>query len=305
MITRVTSHFSLRLFSQAWLYLQSEWWHEQDTANIFWCLYRNARDGVFIRVNGETLPMSAGVNYLIPPGCRFDYWCEGCIEQLWICFDVLGFSPSAVKLLFPEPFALSLSPLSTGAMDDIATYPQSEVSLVAHWRCVAAITEGLLYALEALPPERLEGIRYLTNDETAVTAALQHIEANLAERLPNRELAARCSMSEAHFIRQFRANVGQTPAQYVLEARVKMAAQHAAFLGFEFGGDRVQDRLRRPALLFPRLRPADGHGAFGLPTTAADRRVFQAAERRRREEVGCHRRPGASTRRDERIWQEV
>jgi AraC-like DNA-binding protein len=59
--------------------------------------------------------------------------------------------------------------------------------------------------------------------------ALQYIDRHLAHDLSNATLARVCGVSEDHFIRVFRRNVGQTPAQYTLDRRVTAAAHRLVF----------------------------------------------------------------------------
>ena len=59
--------------------------------------------------------------------------------------------------------------------------------------------------------------------------AIEYIEDHPEEPLGNRLLAGLCSMSEAYFIRQFRALAGQSPGRYVLERRITLAEQRLLF----------------------------------------------------------------------------
>ncbi len=57
----------------------------------------------------------------------------------------------------------------------------------------------------------------------AMDKALAHIEARLGERVSLDELAAAAGMSRFHFCRVFRAQIGSTPHQYMLERRIELA----------------------------------------------------------------------------------
>jgi transcriptional regulator GlxA family with amidase domain len=58
-----------------------------------------------------------------------------------------------------------------------------------------------------------------------VAAALQLIEDHLGEDLPNDRLAAACGLGRDRFPARFRADTGQSPAQYVLDRRLAVAAE--------------------------------------------------------------------------------
>ena len=229
MFTRITTHFSIRLFSFGWASIRPERWRDKGASSLFWTLYRNDCDGGFIKSGDTVTPLLAEKNYLIPPRCLYDYWCDRDIAHLFIFFDIIGFSQTAIKSLFPETIPLCLSPGSAKAMAEIAAHSQSEVSLVAQWQCMTAISEGLMLALKALPTIPLARAQRLIADNTPVTPALQFIEANLTGHLTNHLLAAHCSMSEDYFVRQFRQHIGQTPTQYIQESRVKLASELLLF----------------------------------------------------------------------------
>lgn len=227
--TFTTQHFSVQLQGLGWHQLMPAKWQGRDASNMFWTLCHNDRDGAFLQAGKATIPMTAGANYLLPPDCRFDHWCSCEVQHLFMYFNVPGFSPAAVKILFPAPVRLDFSALAQDAFNRIADQSQQEIDLLTQWQCIAALSEGLTHCLEALPPERLEQCQRFLSDVRPVNAALQHIAENLDQSLSNLELAALCSMSKDYFTRRFREHVGQTPTQYVLEARVKRAVQLLLF----------------------------------------------------------------------------
>nr|MBA3685357.1 helix-turn-helix transcriptional regulator [Planctomycetota bacterium] len=85
---------------------------------------------------------------------------------------------------------------------------------------------GLFASLPATQARRCFAV---VERRKAVHPALAHIEDRLGEPISNRQLAALCAMTEDRFIRRFRDEVGQTPAQFVLERRVATAAQRLLF----------------------------------------------------------------------------
>jgi AraC family transcriptional regulator len=65
----------------------------------------------------------------------------------------------------------------------------------------------------------------LTLTSALLRRLFAHIEARLGDRLCLAELAALAHLSDDHFLRAFRAAVGQTPHQYVLARRIERAQQ--------------------------------------------------------------------------------
>jgi transcriptional regulator GlxA family with amidase domain len=62
-----------------------------------------------------------------------------------------------------------------------------------------------------------------------VAPALHLVDERLGHPLPNQALARACGLSLDAFVRRFRAEIGQSPAQYVRERRVAVAAQHLLY----------------------------------------------------------------------------
>jgi len=101
---------------------------------------------------------------------------------------------------------------------------------------------------EALRDDRTNAVLYLRRAECALMPArppegtctaspgprllawqrrrvLQHIEANLASRLRNRELAALAGFSQFHFIVAFRNSLGASPHEFIIQRRIERARQ--------------------------------------------------------------------------------
>jgi len=85
------------------------------------------------------------------------------------------------------------------------------------------VYECLAQYLDRLPPGEIELCWDMAERTRPVQPALEFIERHLDADLSNAILAHACSMSDGHFIRTFRACMNRTPAQYVLECRIKAA----------------------------------------------------------------------------------
>jgi AraC family transcriptional regulator len=65
-------------------------------------------------------------------------------------------------------------------------------------------------------------------DGARITAALRRMEARIADPHPLAALAAEAGMSRYQFLRGFAAVTGVTPHQWLLRARLRVAAQRLA-----------------------------------------------------------------------------
>lgn len=71
--------------------------------------------------------------------------------------------------------------------------------------------------------ERVAIKHHVEIDDPRIQKALVMIDANLEGELSIGKLSSHLGMSERHFLRQFRAEVGTAPQNYIIEARLKAA----------------------------------------------------------------------------------
>jgi AraC family transcriptional regulator len=62
---------------------------------------------------------------------------------------------------------------------------------------------------------------------------VDYIKKNIRENLTLEELAAQACMSKSHFLRTFKLELGQTPMDFVLKERLKLARQYLLIGGFQ------------------------------------------------------------------------
>lgn len=211
-------------------------WSHRLTAT-HWRLYQHNAPGGFLNDGtGHSWELEAGRVYLIPSGRVLFCRCTTPFRQLYLHFDLLGFfGLSAEYERFPGPVAVPDICGSFGASvanlaDGLAGEPRAERDV--HCRDSArecwmrgVICEGLGRYLASLPTENTERFRARLAVIQAFYPALEYIHNHLSEHLTNAQIAARCSMSEDHFIRRFRAATGMPPARYILQRRVARAAE--------------------------------------------------------------------------------
>jgi len=95
---------------------------------------------------------------------------------------------------------------------------------LSHLFCDGLVTALLSYLLKhyAQPALGVEAGRLGSGRVRRVTS---YITQHLADDIPIATLADLCSMSEAHFSREFRRSVGLPPYQYVMKLRLERASQ--------------------------------------------------------------------------------
>jgi AraC-like DNA-binding protein len=197
-----------------------------ELSSPFWRLYANNRSGAHVTVAGRRLELRPGRLYLIPAGVAFRTGLERPVVHDFIHFYLSGFPRSLHDRLFPAPLSVPFDPLlrqlqrrwreclDDGVPRDWTTFGWA--SALAHAAfATAARTLGRA--------DREACQRWLTQAKE-VRPALNAIEESMASPPDNATLAARCSLSETHFIRTFRRAVGVTPARYGLERRLAVAA---------------------------------------------------------------------------------
>ena len=66
--------------------------------------------------------------------------------------------------------------------------------------------------------------RVSTRDQSRILSVVAHLESRFNEPWTLQELAALVPLSVFHFLRLFKAVVGQSPSQYILHSRLRAAA---------------------------------------------------------------------------------
>lgn len=89
--------------------------------------------------------------------------------------------------------------------------------------CVEAAYELLGLALQAKRAD-LMGRGVSARNRNRILSVVAHLETRFHEPWTLGELAARIPLSPYHFLRLFKAVVGQSPSQYILHARLRAAA---------------------------------------------------------------------------------
>ena len=228
---RIFENFHIRLLSQHLLQIDSGWDYP-DVASAFWRLYINECDGASLLLpGGKRYTLTGGRVHLVPAWLRFTCHCDRVMNHFFMHFDLIGLPAPLVRRVFDAPFTVTddalVAPLAH-ALTDLARRGQDREL------CAISLGKSLAHASLAdwighLPTSAARRCRQFAAEANPVRPALRYIEQHLADPIDNAELASLCNFSTHHFIRVFRATVGQTPARYVLERRVALAAEQLAF----------------------------------------------------------------------------
>jgi AraC-like DNA-binding protein len=227
----------LRLFAARCTTIDPRSWTLRNLQDSFWRMYMNQDDGAALELAGTgdqasvRFELQAQQLYFIPAGVRFNTTIQSAVRHFFVHLDVLGMPQAALQALFGGPVGVPPSAYVQGEAQALADSMRSQArpDLLAQCRIKALLYAALANYLSQVPADMHERYRQLMQAQAPVQPALQEIEARLAERLSNGELARLCHLSEDYFIRLFHASVGQSPTQYIQSQRVRRAAQLLLF----------------------------------------------------------------------------
>ena len=190
-------------------------WNHPGVDSPFWRFYHNPRPGCFVRYENREIPLDANSVMLIPANTVFD--CCGPVdaEHFWIHFTVNR--PDNALLQRPQVLAVDET-LRALLGDALRLHPchTDELRVQRLYHLSAALLHTSFSRLE-VPLA------------SALPAALNELLA-LIERAPHSDLsnpflAKRAGLGVEKLIRCFREHLAQTPAAYVMSARVRLAKQ--------------------------------------------------------------------------------
>ncbi len=192
----------------------------------FWRIYVNDRAGAFVKTKAGTLELSPDRLYLIPAWVEFETGLLGNVTHDYIHFYLTGFPVSLHQRMFARPIELPRDSLLDGLRDRwrgrLGAGPARDWAGFG-WASALA-NAALATAAQLVDPEDRAACSQWFTQAKEVRPALLLIDELLADPPSNAALAARCSLSENHFIRVFRHAIGLTPARYGLERRLAVAA---------------------------------------------------------------------------------
>ncbi len=155
--------------------------------------------------------------------------------------DVFSFTPTAFggnavcfRLFYGERRKTPVRPADPGygsvrtLLDSLygalARTPAGEEKIALASSLIAAVTAQALVNLNALSPLSSE-VPFTESAASAVSAALQYVNDNIASPFDVADLAASVYLSRGYFTELFRRYTGFTPAQFIRRARVNNAVR--------------------------------------------------------------------------------
>jgi AraC-like DNA-binding protein len=216
----------LRVLVAGWSEIGA-WWHGKTVDQAFWRLYLNDGDGAELSLpDGRTMALAPGRVWLLPAGLNYSNRTRRRLGHMWIHFDLIGLSPGGLRGIASAPIAVPLDDAARGLAAAVRTAALDEAVSDLELRCLAKAQVHL--ALARWWKGLAEGVRgklLLAVADPDLAPALARVESDLAAPLYNQALARGCGLSPSTFVRRFRAAIGMSPAQYVLERRIATAAE--------------------------------------------------------------------------------
>lgn len=202
------------------------WWQLRGSKPSAWLLYGNDIDGASIIRKGRRIPLRGLRTLVIPPGIEYDTTPGPATHQVYIQFDVPGL-PSGMPT---EPVDLGEDALLAGLIRELhqhlgvaGSHRDPAVLNLAH----AWIRLSFSRLLARLPQKTRAAWAIKGNDPLDI--AVEHLERHLGQPQYIADLAGRCGMGPQWFTKLFRARFGRSPAQYLIERRVAVAAQRLTY----------------------------------------------------------------------------
>jgi AraC-like DNA-binding protein len=202
-------------------------WNYVWLPNDFWRLYRHNEPGGILICDDEPIELIPEGIYLIPNNMKLASKNTRQIKQFFVHFDIRGISQVAFRSIFAHPILIESDENFLGIIDSfsnkIVTSSWDEALLYYHLKGIIYSAFG--YCFETMPDNLLESGWDCLGMIQPLAPALQLIDKRLDQPMTNKELAKACSMSENYFISRFRQVIGMTPALFVQQKRLAMAAQ--------------------------------------------------------------------------------
>jgi AraC-like DNA-binding protein len=224
-------HLHIRLYVAVNQFIDQTWAAE-DVCSPYWRFYVNSRPGASVVMAGGSYPLAAHRIHFVPAWVRWTCHNTQRIEHLYAHFDLIGLPGAVVRACFPGPVTLPADAALETECEALRPLLGGQAALASPavaCRVKAALFRALGHLFAGLTAERAKHLTQHARGHSPVVEALRYIDEHVGDGLPNALLASRCGYGEDHFARLFRRSVGQTPAQYVLERRITIAAERLVF----------------------------------------------------------------------------
>lgn len=196
----------LRVFDSGYARLDSSW-SMRDVCSPYTRLYFAYRGEGWIRTPLGERALRAGRMYLIPSGLKFDYWCDGELDKLYIHvalelpdgFDLMGGFSDGLELELPEALGAAL----------LRAYRGGDL------RAALRLKGCVLEALAEFVDEYGAALSPMSSYSPLIHAAFRLIKRKLSSRLTLKDVAAALEINPSTLGKRFRAETGLAMSEYM------------------------------------------------------------------------------------------
>jgi AraC-like DNA-binding protein len=198
--------------------------------NTYWRYYVNSDDGCSVRLSDSSIhALPPNQLHFLPAHVTYETINKALkVPHLFAHFDLIGLPGKVSREIFPRPISLPMDAAlkaTSNAMRESLYAGHADGHPAPLFAVKAAIHAGLAVLFAQMDPDRAKRLSAVLRPTSPIAPALQYVEANLGKPIRVALLAKLCGYTEAHFTRLFHHEVGQTPAQFIMERRVAVAAQ--------------------------------------------------------------------------------
>lgn len=190
-------------------------WNFPSTFSPFWRLYYNTRRGHCVLFGERTVELTPAHIMLIPPHVLFHSLGANPVPAFWLTFSFTWILHGAVAvpvLLKPRDTELCL-------IRDLKRLIRTD----ENWEPTPAMYRYSLALLQVVLARR--ELRWQPPLPENMVRVRAYVDAHLGSVLTNPLLARQAGLGVEGFVRAFRRHFHTTPAQYVMETRVREASQ--------------------------------------------------------------------------------
>ena len=199
----------------------SSFWNHLMLGGCYWRLYHHTAHGAGVFLDGKKIELVPEKLYLLPPNCNLRTWSDGVPEQLYIHFEVENISGSRAHLL--NGVELAKAGCVAGILEELHESFAQENCPPARRKLLALSL--LTASIAKLPKEAFSEI----DCDRRIINACDFIRSNTDKEINLSMLAHIAGLSENVFLRDFKAQTGSTPYQYLLHVRYTQAARLLQF----------------------------------------------------------------------------
>jgi len=231
---RVSDRLPLRLFSLSGCTIDASWGQggQTDMVSPFWRLYLNLDDGAEVRAASHVFPLRAGHLYVIPAWLPWRAHCPTTVRHGNALLDLPSIGRERARSCLPLPLELAgpKDPLGMDMLGLILELTRSSLATEAqeargHALVWSAIARMFFLADGAAGDRAGPGSPLSSRGDLAFRKILDWAEEHLHEPLDRAALSRFAEVSEAEMARRFLRNLGTSPARWVRERRVSLAAE--------------------------------------------------------------------------------